>query len=32
MCSVENLLFIGDHIPAQDNYGLFDYMEYLRFE
>lgn len=32
MCSVENLLFIGDHIPSQDNYGLFDYMEYLRAE
>lgn len=26
--SVENLTFIGDHIPAQKNYGLFDYMEY----
>lgn len=23
-CSVENLLFIGDHIPTQENYGLFD--------
>lgn len=32
MCSVENLLFIGDHIPSQDNYGLFDYMEYQRAE
>ena len=26
--SVENLAFIGDHVPAQQNYGLFDYMEY----
>ncbi len=26
--SVENLTFIGDHIPTQENYGLFDYMEY----
>jgi len=27
-CSVENLEFIGDYIPSQDNYGLFDYVEY----
>ncbi|WP_233267567.1 hypothetical protein [Algibacter sp. L1A34] len=27
-CSVENLKFIGDHIPSQDNYGLFDYVEF----
>lgn len=27
-CSVENLLFIGDHIPTQENYGLFDYVKY----
>jgi hypothetical protein len=26
--SVENLTFIGDHIPAQENYGLFDYVAY----
>ena len=26
--SVENLAFIGDHIPVQKNYGLFDYVEY----
>lgn len=28
-CSVENLTFIGDHIPAQDNYALFDWFEFL---
>lgn len=27
-CSVENLSFIGDHIPYSDNYALFDYVEY----
>ncbi len=27
-CSVENLPFIGDHIPKQMNYGLFDYVKY----
>ena len=27
-CSVENLKFIGDHIAKQDNYALFDYVEY----
>ncbi|MFI3263462.1 MAG: hypothetical protein R3Y26_11250 [Rikenellaceae bacterium] len=27
-CSVENLLFIGDHIPTQENYGLYDYVKY----
>lgn len=27
-CSVENLLFIGDHIPTQDNYAIFDYVEF----
>lgn len=26
-CSVENLTFLGDHIPNQYNYGLFDYVE-----
>jgi len=26
-CSVENLSFLGDHIPTQDNYALFDYVE-----
>jgi len=26
--SVENLTFIGDHVSTQDNYGLFDYVEY----
>jgi hypothetical protein len=30
-CSVENLEFIGDHIPSQDNYGLFDYVEYSAY-
>lgn len=27
-CSVENLEFIGDHIPQNDNYGLFDYVTF----
>lgn len=27
-CSVENLKFIGDHIPQQENYGLFDFVQY----
>ena len=27
-CSVENLEFLGDHIPYQVNYALFDYVEY----
>lgn len=27
-CSVENLKFLGDHIPHQPNYALFDYVEY----
>ncbi|SNR74887.1 hypothetical protein [Lutibacter flavus] len=26
-CSVENLTFLGDHNPNQDNYALFDYVE-----
>lgn len=26
-CSIENLSFLGDHIPKQDNYALFDYAE-----
>jgi hypothetical protein len=26
-CSVENLNFIGDHIPTAKNYALFDYVE-----
>lgn len=30
--SVENLGFMGDHAPTQDNYGLFDYMEYIPYE
>jgi hypothetical protein len=28
-CSVENLKFIGDHIPAQENYALFDYVDFV---
>ncbi len=28
LCSMENLTFVGDHIPTQDNYVLFDYVEY----
>jgi len=27
-CSVENLGFIGDHIPKQTNHALFDYFEF----
>ncbi|MCP4645258.1 MAG: hypothetical protein GY851_32750 [bacterium] len=27
-CSVENLTFIGDHIPAQENHGIFDWVEF----
>jgi len=27
-CSVENLLFIGDHLPTQENYAVFDYVEF----
>ena len=26
-CSVENLSFIGDHIPTREHYALFDYVE-----
>ena len=28
-CSVENLPFIGDHIPTQENNALFDYVEFV---
>lgn len=27
-CSVENLTFIGDHIPKQQNHALFDYVSF----
>ena len=27
-CSMENLTFMGDHIPTQDNHALFDYVEF----
>jgi hypothetical protein len=27
-CSMENLTFIGDHIPYTQNYALFDFVEY----
>jgi len=27
-CSLENLTFLGDHIPSQYNYALFDYVEF----
>jgi hypothetical protein len=27
-CSVENLEFLGDHVPNQENYALFDYVEH----
>lgn len=29
-CSVENLTFIGDYIPTQNNSALFDYVEFKR--
>ncbi len=29
-CSVENLTFIGDHIPTQNNNALFNYVEFKR--
>ncbi len=28
MCSVENLLFIGDHIPEYDTVGMFDFVSF----
>lgn len=28
-CSVENLLFIGDHIPKEENYALFDFFSFV---
>ncbi|WP_225877617.1 hypothetical protein [Flavobacterium muglaense] len=28
LCSLENLTFIGDHIPSTRNYALFDYVSY----
>ena len=28
-CSVENLQFMGDHIPAVQNYALFDYVSFV---
>lgn len=28
-CSVENLLFIGDHLPTQENYAIFEYVEFV---
>lgn len=31
-CSVENLKFLGDHQPKQDNYGIFDYVKYKYHE
>ncbi len=27
-CSVENLLFMGDHIPLQENHAMFDHVEF----
>jgi hypothetical protein len=27
-CSVENLQFLGDHIPYQENFALFDFVEH----
>ena len=31
-CSVENLSFLGDHIPTQENYAIFDYVEFVPAE
>jgi hypothetical protein len=31
-CSVENLRFIGDHQPENENYGIFDYVKYSYHE
>ena len=31
-CSIENLNFTGDHLPLKDNYGLWDYVEYIPYE
>jgi len=28
-CSVENLQFLGDHIPYQENFALFDFVEHV---
>ncbi len=28
LCSVENLSFLGDHLPRRDNYAIFDYFEF----
>ena len=28
-CSVENLLFMGDHIPTQENHAVFDYVDFV---
>ncbi|MEG1586339.1 MAG: hypothetical protein RR346_05645 [Bacteroidales bacterium] len=29
-CSVENLKFLGDHIPNEENYALFDYVSFYQ--
>ncbi len=31
-CSVENLMFLGDHPAQQENYGLFDFVKYKYHE
>ncbi len=31
-CSVENLVFMGDHIPTQESYALFDYVEFRPYQ
>lgn len=31
-CSVENLKFVGDHWPRQDNYALYDYVKYVPYD
>ena len=31
-CSVENLQFLGDHMPTQENYALFDYVDFVPFK
>lgn len=32
MCSVENLVGMGDHPATRENYALFDYVEYAPYE
>lgn len=29
-CSLENLTFLGDHSPTQENYAIFDYFKFVK--